>query len=306
EVRYGLVRYFKNGQLLYTSGVAPTYPLRVDAELYDPGVSVTDVRVGSATWTRDVGVALSGSSLRKTGAAGWTSGAVSANTLESGDGAMEFTATETNTIRAAGLSDGDVDQGWQDIAYGIELHNDTTIEIIESGTSRGTFGSYAVGDRFRVEVVSGVVTYAQNGSVFYTSTLAPSYPMVVDTALYSVGATLTDVVLVPLVWTNVSGVSVSENSLTKSAGDGWNAGAQTTFALASGSGYLEFKAVETNTRRTVGFKSGTGTAQTYADLLYAIDLGATGNVTVFEDGISRGSFGSCSTYRNLGQFLTEK
>jgi alpha-tubulin suppressor-like RCC1 family protein len=255
-------------------------------------VSVTDVRVGSSTWTRDVGVAVSGSSLRKTGAAGWTSGAVSANTLEAGDGAMEFTATETNTTRVAGLSDGDLNQSWQDITYGIELHDDATVEVVEAGTSRGTVGSYAAGDRFRVDVVSGVVTYARNGSVFYISALAPSYPMVVDTALYSVGATLTDVVLIPLVWTDLSGVSVSENSLTKTTADGWNAGAATTFGLLSDNGYLEFKAVETNTRRTVGFKSGTGTAQTYADLAYAIDLGATGIVTLFEDGISRGTFGS--------------
>jgi len=292
EIRYGVVRYFRNGQLLYTSGVAPKYPLRVDAELYDPGVAVTDVRVGSSTWTHDVGVRVSGSSLIKTAAVGWNSGAISANTLEAGDGAMEFTATEVNTTRVAGLSDGDVNQGWEDIAFGIKVRDDATIEVVESGTSRGTFGSYAAGDRFRVEVVSGVVTYAQNDSVFYASTLAPSYPMVVDTALYSAGATLTDVVLVPLVWTNLSGVAVSENSLTKTAGDGWNAGAQTTFALTGGSGYLEFKAIETDKRRTVGFRSGTGTAQTYADLAYAIDLGATGSVTVFEDGVSRGAFGS--------------
>ena len=250
------------------------------------------MRVGSSTWTHDVGVRVSGSSLIKTAAVGWNSGAISANTLEAGDGAMEFTATEVNTTRVAGLSDGDVNQGWEDIAFGIKVRDDATIEVVESGTSRGTFGSYAAGDRFRVEVVSGVVTYAQNDSVFYASTLAPSYPMVVDTALYSAGATLTDVVLVPLVWTNLSGVAVSENSLTKTAGDGWNAGAQTTFALTGGSGYLEFKAIETDKRRTVGFRSGTGTAQTYADLAYAIDLGATGSVTVFEDGVSRGAFGS--------------
>ena len=108
EVRYGVVRYLRNGQLLYTSAVPPKYPLRVDAELYDPGVALTDVRVGSSTWTHAVGVTVAGSSLHKTGAAGWTSGAVSANTLEAGDGAMEFTATEIDTTRAAGLSDAGV------------------------------------------------------------------------------------------------------------------------------------------------------------------------------------------------------
>ena len=291
EVWYGVVRYRRNGTVLYTSAVPPRYPLRVDAELYQPGHSIQNVRVGNLSWANEVGVSISGTSLTKVGSAGWTSGAVSANTIESADGAMEFTATETNTTRVAGLSNGDSSQSWNDIDFGIEVRDDATIEVVEAGTSRGTFGSYAAGDRFRVEVRDGVVAYYRNGSSFYTSTVTPAYPLRIDTALYSAGATLTDLTLTPLVWTNASGVSVSENSLTKTAADGWSAGASSNRTLAAGDGFVEFTAIETNTRRSVGLKA-SGAASSYADIDYAIDLGATGQLEVFELGVSRGQVGT--------------
>lgn len=294
EVRHGVVRYFKSGTLLYTSTVPPKgYPLRVDAELYEPGVSITDVRVGNIAWSNEAGVSISGSSLAKTGAAGWTSGAASANTIESGDGAMEFTTTEINATRVAGLSNGDSSQSWQDVDFGIEVRDDAVVEVVEAGTSRGTFGAYDAGDRFRVEVRDGAVGYYRNGSLLYASTVAvtpQTYPLRVDTALYSAGATLTDIAVESLVWANTSGVSSAGATLTKTAADGWNASASSTQTIASGDGYVEWKAIETSTRRTLGLK-GPGSAQSYADIDFAIDLSAQGIVEVFEGGVSRGQFG---------------
>ena len=49
------------------------------------------------------------------------------------------------------------------------------------------FGTYQAGDRFRVAVEGGVVKYRRNGVLFYTSAGAPAYPLLVDTALYSLG-----------------------------------------------------------------------------------------------------------------------
>jgi len=301
EVRYGVVRYLKNGTVFYTSSQAPRYPLNVDTSLYETGSTATDVRIGGLTWSNDVGVSISGSNLSKTGTAGWTSGAVSANTIEAADGAMEFTATETNTTRVAGLSAGDSSQSWNDVDFGIEVRDDATIEVVEAGTSRGTFGAYSAGDRFRVEVHEGVAEYYRNGSSFYTSTVTPSYPLRVDTALYGANATLTDVGLAPLVWTGATGVALAENSLTKTAADGWNAGASATRALVSGDGFVELTAIETNTRRTVGLKT-SGGASSYGDIDYAIDLGATGQLEVFELGVSRGQVG---TYANGDRLRVE-
>jgi hypothetical protein len=39
------------------------------------------------------------------------------------------------------------------------------------------------------------VRYGRNGVVFYTSKVIPSYPLMVDCALYDTGATVTDAVV---------------------------------------------------------------------------------------------------------------
>ncbi|HEX7772178.1 MAG TPA: RHS repeat-associated core domain-containing protein, partial [Pyrinomonadaceae bacterium] len=44
-------------------------------------------------------------------------------------------------------------------------------------------------------IVGGVVKYKKNGAVFYTSSVTPTYPLVVDTALHGNGSTLSNVVL---------------------------------------------------------------------------------------------------------------
>jgi hypothetical protein len=184
EVRYGRVRYFKNGTVVYTSGVVPRYPLRVDTSLYTTGATVTDVKVGNLTWTDGSGVQISGDSVAKTGTtAAWDAGAISTNTIESGDGFLEFTATETDKSRIAGLGNGNTDNSLSDIEYGIQLRSDGYIEISESGTSRGTAGSYLSGDRLRVELSGGVVRYYLNTTLLYTSAVTPAYPLRADSSL---------------------------------------------------------------------------------------------------------------------------
>jgi RHS repeat-associated protein len=56
------------------------------------------------------------------------------------------------------------------------------------GTVTGT-------DVLRVAVEGGVVKYRKNGTLLYTSSVAPTYSLLVDTALYSNGSTITNVVI---------------------------------------------------------------------------------------------------------------
>ena len=67
------------------------------------------------------------------------------------------------------------------------------------------------------------MTYLQNGVVKYTSAVAPTYPLWADTALYDVGATLTDLVVSEISWTRTASVIVSAGTLTKTGSAGWNA-----------------------------------------------------------------------------------
>jgi hypothetical protein len=211
----GVVRYSRNGSVLYTSTQAPVYPLLVDTWLYYEGATVTSAIIVGAggtpppspppptpppppagseavAWMSPIGVTVSGNSLTKTTASGVNAGAISTQQIVSGDGFVEFTASETSTYRMVGLSNGNVDASYPDIDFGLDLAPGGIVYVFEKGTNRGTFGSYQTGDVFRVAVVSGVVKYSKNGVVLYTSTQAPVYPLLVDTWLYYQGATITN------------------------------------------------------------------------------------------------------------------
>jgi len=96
-----------------------------------------------------------------------------------------------------GLSHADVNQSYNTIQFGLYLANNGRLEVWESGSPRGGVGTYAAGDKLRVSVDSGVVTYRKNETtVLYTSTLpAPTNSLFADTALYTNGATLGNAVI---------------------------------------------------------------------------------------------------------------
>ena len=147
-------------------------------------------------WTSTAGVTVNGNSLTKTAAVAWgNAGAISTKQIVSGEGYVEFTASETTKSRIAGLSKGNTDSTRTDVDFGIYINYAAPLQVYERGSLRGTFGTYATGDRLRVAVVGTVVKYSRNGVVFYTSKSAPAYPLLVDTALYSQGSTISNVVV---------------------------------------------------------------------------------------------------------------
>ena len=126
-----------------------------------------------------------GNSLTKTAANAWgNAGAVSTQQIASGDGYVEITASETTTYRMIGLSKGNTNASYEDIDFALYLALGQ-LRVYENLTSKGTFGNFATGDKLRIAVVGGVVKYSRNGTVFYTSTKTASYPLLVDTALYT-------------------------------------------------------------------------------------------------------------------------
>ena len=209
-VESGVVSYWNGGVLLYTSLAVPVLPLAVDAALSTPGATLTDVVVsgnwtlpappssgGSAVeWTPAPGVAVSSNNLIKTAPTTTAGvGTVSAQSLASGDGSVAFIASETNTARMLGLSRPDSDRSWRTLDFSFYLLPDQRLAIYERGAYRGYFGTYFAGDVLSVGVESGVVRYRKNGSLVYSSPVAPSFPLVVEAWLYNAGATLTDVVV---------------------------------------------------------------------------------------------------------------
>ncbi len=154
---------------------------------------------GNVTWTSlSANATATASSLSKLTSAGYgfDAGAVSTKALVSGNGSVEFTATETSTHRMCGLSYGDSNYNYPDIDFAIYPDSSGTVSVYEAGTYRGTMESYNTDDRFRVEVLGGKVYYLKNGMVFYISPVtAINYPLLVDTSMYNPAATLNNVTL---------------------------------------------------------------------------------------------------------------
>ncbi len=200
-IQKGVVKYFKNGMLLFTSPNLPTYPLLFDSSFYSIGATLSNVHIGTGLvsptaanvqWQNilpSANITVGASSITKTGGvAAWDTGASSIQTISSGDGYVEFVVGDTTKYKIAGLGNGDSNQSYTDIDYGIYPNVDGNLYIFEGGSLKaGPLAAYTAGDLLRVAVEFGTVKYYQNGNLLYTSTVPPTYPLGLDTSLYDPG-----------------------------------------------------------------------------------------------------------------------
>jgi hypothetical protein len=146
------------------------------------------------TFTNMVGVQAQGTTLAHVGgSATWNAGACSEEAINSGD-AVEFRAGADNIYLMAGLSRHDQGQHYVTIDFALYLYGDGAVRVFEQGDYKGSFGSYQVGDRLRVEYSeSGDVGYYHNGVLVYTSETKATGSYVFDTSFYGTGASLTHI-----------------------------------------------------------------------------------------------------------------
>ncbi len=170
---------------------ASSNPNKVERELKISSVGNNSPIAQDVVWTSMVGVSASGNTLTQTAPTGWgNAGAISTQSMTSGNGYVEWTVAEADSYRIGGLGHGDTDQNFTDVDFGLFPYSTSGIlYVIENGTGKGTF-SYVTGDVLRVAVDSGVVKYYKNGVLLYTSLVAPTYPLNFDTSLYQPGATI--------------------------------------------------------------------------------------------------------------------
>lgn len=154
-------------------------------------------------------------------------GAVSTQLIARGDAYVEFSASRADQSHIQGLSQipatcpapcPDTDPTFETISFATGLGDDGRIRVFETGVPvpgpdiNGTFGLYAPGERFRVRLrdngdgtasvrytrlvgpcIAGTVCNEQD---LHASTRLATYPLRVDTSLFDVGGTITDVRLV--------------------------------------------------------------------------------------------------------------
>src|SRR5436190_1754186 len=118
--------------LLMACNYSPPRTTGGDAPLVDAPPVDMPVDVPVAFWDNVVSAATTGNNLKSTSAtAAWnTSGAVTHKTLTR-DGYLEFTTAESNLGKAFGLSNGDTNQDFRDIDFGIVIDAGGNVAVIE-------------------------------------------------------------------------------------------------------------------------------------------------------------------------------
>ncbi|HYP25082.1 MAG TPA: PKD domain-containing protein, partial [Blastocatellia bacterium] len=145
--------------------------------------------VQPVVWKNVRNATVEANSVTKTAESMWgNSGAASTQMIHGGDGYVEFTAVQASNERFVGLSNSDPDFHYRSTNFGIHLNTGRAFYVYEKGQARGYFGDFNSGDKFRVSIINGRVQYLRNGVAFYTSSITPTYPLMVDVALMGAGS----------------------------------------------------------------------------------------------------------------------
>jgi hypothetical protein len=146
-------------------------------------------------WTHAQNVRVSDNSLQKNaGCDGCQdAGAIAAQSIASGDGALIFTVDQLNGQREVGFANGTSFKATA-INFGLMVWPDGGVSVEENGIYKADTRS-AVGDKLAVVVENGVVFYQKNGRTFYQSSKAPKYPLVGAAVLLTHNTTAADVMV---------------------------------------------------------------------------------------------------------------
>jgi hypothetical protein len=148
------------------------------------------------TWGNLVNVTVAGAMVQKAGGCDGCQDGGAASTEElSADGYVEFTVGELGTMWMAGLSHGNDDTTYADIDFGFRFNGGGWADVLEDGVYAGGDTSYAAGDVFRISIANGRVQYSRNGHYLMESTRVPQLPLLLDSSLLSMGASIRDAMM---------------------------------------------------------------------------------------------------------------
>lgn len=137
---------------------------------------------------------------RPNGVVGWQQFASSTNMLPgSTDGWVEYVVAAPLNSKLFGLmsfTNTTAVPGWTNLNYAVMLNAGSCV-IYKDGGSLGAFGTYTVGDVFRVERKSNTIVISKNNvTTIWSSTITPTFvqsPLTVGAAIYDNGGNLENV-----------------------------------------------------------------------------------------------------------------
>lgn len=308
-VRVGTqIEYRKNGTTFYTSQTPSTGPLFVDSSFKDS--SIVGCRIDGYALAQPAKVSAIGAGVQ-TGATAFGTTASNTSTTSAacfytqtidGNGSLHFSFSQaTGKNVAAGLSvKGTTAFTSAGINYALFGRSDGQLEILELGTSRGTFGSYATTDRFEVRKLNGFVEYYRNGALL-RSVATSNSALTGAVVMNEQNAGIKDLNVyngrMPVIWRRLARTFFTwlEPTLTTLTRDGsaagWTADALGTRQLI-GDGYVQCTGVAPTESKAFGL-SPSDKGNNLDDLQWAIHM-AAGTLKVREAGVEKGAFGSVS------------
>jgi hypothetical protein len=157
----------------------------------------TEVRGQSSAqavqWVNLVNTSAIGGTLQKT-AGEWDAGANSQQQIGAAGGYVEFTVSMNHRMQVGLSNDTSAAVDYTQLKYTFNLWG-TYFDIREGWSNAYGWWPYQPGDVFRIAVEGDVVRYYRNGVLLRESTRTPSYPLVLDTALSAMGATVQNAVI---------------------------------------------------------------------------------------------------------------
>lgn len=202
----GIITYWVNSTLIYTSGNAPTLPLLFDCALnvLDSEITTASItaqknalkRHNAITWTAPGGATALGSDLTKTGGTpGWDAYGISLESVV-GDLIVEYDVVEVEN-KIVGIAN-DVVSGYTFIDYALSTDTSNDLSVFENGTKIALVGTYIVGDKLSIKKAGTVITYWKNNTLLYTSLVAASASTwTAAAALYTTSDVINSVCMYP-------------------------------------------------------------------------------------------------------------
>ena len=116
----------------------------------------------------------------------WDASASSGASVSSGDVYAQAQADRTDTYVQFGLGR-TTSPNQNTIDFAVLLTDAGQVKVAEMDNIILGLGTYQPGDVFKVSVESGVVKYYKNGTLFYTSTISPTYPLYYNAVIADMG-----------------------------------------------------------------------------------------------------------------------
>lgn len=144
------------------------------------------------TLVDQVEVTASGNQISTThSTSGWGNSGFASSKVIQRDGYVEWRVSSTNKYFMVGLSSDNPNANYTTIDYALYMRAGE-LRVYESGSNKGTFGTYQTDDIFRIERYGDTVRYLHNNELVYTSTVTNTQSLMVDAAFSSTGSIIED------------------------------------------------------------------------------------------------------------------